>query len=78
MLLNLLLLQGTHLTYLSLLTGTSLLMTVLRSVGNDYRHFDTWCWTQTGRTGEASICVGVPLYFFALHKSSWTVMEIKT
>ncbi|KAL1291038.1 hypothetical protein HN51_059587 [Arachis hypogaea] len=33
--------------------GTSLVMTVIRSFGNDHRHFGIWCWTQTGRTGKA-------------------------
>ncbi|KAH1212610.1 G-protein coupled receptor 1 [Glycine max] len=34
--------------------GTSLVMTVMRSFGNDHKHFGAWCWTQTGRTGKAS------------------------
>lgn len=33
--------------------GTSLVMTVMRSFGNDHRHFGAWCWTQTGRAGKA-------------------------
>ncbi|KAJ7958423.1 G-protein-coupled receptor 1 [Quillaja saponaria] len=33
--------------------GTSLVMTVIRSFGNDHRHLSSWCWTQTGRTGKA-------------------------
>lgn len=33
--------------------GTSLVMTVVRSFGNDHRHLGVWCWTQTGRTGKA-------------------------
>ncbi|MED6155963.1 glycolytic proteins transcriptional activator gcr1 [Stylosanthes scabra] len=33
--------------------GTSLVMTVIRSFGNDHRHFGTRCLTQTGRTGKA-------------------------
>lgn len=35
--------------------GTSLVMTVIRSIGNDHGHFGelgAWCWTQTGRTGK--------------------------
>ncbi|KAL5127391.1 G-protein coupled receptor 1 [Glycine soja] len=34
--------------------GTSLVMTVMRSFGNDHKHFGAWCWTQTGRTGKAT------------------------
>lgn len=37
-----------------LLAGTSLVMTVIRSFGNDHRQVGVWCWTQTGRTGKAS------------------------
>ncbi|KAK7261012.1 hypothetical protein RIF29_27315 [Crotalaria pallida] len=33
--------------------GTSLVMTVIRSFGNDHRHFGAWCWSQTGLTGKA-------------------------
>lgn len=33
--------------------GTSLVMTVMRSFGNDHRHFGTWCVSQTGLTGKA-------------------------
>ncbi|KAI4337200.1 hypothetical protein L6164_015645 [Bauhinia variegata] len=33
--------------------GTSLVMTVIRSFGNDHKHFGAWCWTQTGRTVKA-------------------------
>ncbi|KAB1219864.1 G-protein coupled receptor 1 [Morella rubra] len=32
--------------------GTSLVMTVIRSFGNNHGHFGSWCWTQTG-TGKA-------------------------
>ncbi|XP_061374942.1 G-protein coupled receptor 1-like isoform X2 [Gastrolobium bilobum] len=44
--------------------GTSLVMTVMRSFGNDHRHFGTWCWTQTGRTGKAMhfVTFYVPLW----------------
>ena len=38
-----------------LCTGTSLVMTVIRSFGNDHGHLGAWCWTQTGRTGKASL-----------------------
>ncbi|XP_022760802.1 G-protein coupled receptor 1-like isoform X7 [Durio zibethinus] len=33
--------------------GTSLVMTVIRSIGNDHTHLGAWCWAQTGRTGKA-------------------------
>ncbi|KAL5782805.1 hypothetical protein ACOSP7_007834 [Xanthoceras sorbifolium] len=33
--------------------GTSLFVTVIRSIGNEHRHSGVWCWTQTGRTGKA-------------------------
>ncbi|XP_060673413.1 G-protein coupled receptor 1 [Ziziphus jujuba] len=34
--------------------GTSLVMTVLRSIGNNHHgHLTSWCWAQTGRTGKA-------------------------
>ncbi|XP_039020686.1 G-protein coupled receptor 1-like [Hibiscus syriacus] len=44
--------------------GTSLLMTVIRSIGNDHTHFGAWCWGQTGRTGKAVhfITFYVPLW----------------
>ncbi|XP_058108625.1 G-protein coupled receptor 1 isoform X2 [Magnolia sinica] len=32
--------------------GTSLAMTVIRSIGNDYGSLGAWCWLQTGRTGK--------------------------
>lgn len=38
--------------------GTSLVMTVIRSIGNDHGHLGhiarvgAWCWTETGRTGK--------------------------
>lgn len=44
------------LTFYLLLPGTSLVVTVVRSFGNDHRHLGVWCWTQTGRTGKASTC----------------------
>ncbi|XP_057957755.1 G-protein coupled receptor 1 [Malania oleifera] len=31
--------------------GTSLVMTVIRSIGNNHGQLGTWCWMQTGRTG---------------------------
>ena len=39
---------------LLLFIGTSLVVTVIRSFGNDHRHFGTWCSSQMGRTGKAS------------------------
>ncbi|KAL7112284.1 hypothetical protein ACP275_05G143000 [Erythranthe tilingii] len=36
--------------------GTSVVMTVLRSIGNDHGHISrmgAWCWAQTSRTGKA-------------------------
>lgn len=33
--------------------GTSLVMTVIRSIGNNPGRFGALCWTQTGRTGKA-------------------------
>ncbi|KAI5669593.1 hypothetical protein M9H77_19446 [Catharanthus roseus] len=36
--------------------GTSIVMTVIRSIGNENQHIHrlgTWCWAQTGRTGKA-------------------------
>ncbi|ERM95257.1 hypothetical protein AMTR_s00008p00020330 [Amborella trichopoda] len=33
--------------------GTSLVMTVIQSIANDYGHVGAWCWTQTaGQTGK--------------------------
>nr|XP_023872856.1 G-protein coupled receptor 1-like [Quercus suber]POE85320.1 g-protein coupled receptor 1 [Quercus suber] len=34
--------------------GTSLVMTVIRSFGNNHGHLGASCYTQTGRTGKAS------------------------
>ncbi|XP_048133087.1 G-protein coupled receptor 1 isoform X1 [Rhodamnia argentea] len=33
--------------------GTSLVMTIIRSIGNDHGDLGAWCWSQTGRTGKA-------------------------
>lgn len=38
-------------------SGTSVVVTVIRSIGNDHGHISrlgAWCWAQTGRTGKAS------------------------
>ncbi|XP_031491697.1 G-protein coupled receptor 1 [Nymphaea colorata] len=32
--------------------GTSLVMTVVQSIGNNYGQLGTWCWTQTGQTSK--------------------------
>ncbi|XP_026431122.1 G-protein coupled receptor 1-like [Papaver somniferum] len=32
--------------------GTSLVLTVIRSIGNDPSHLGVWCWTQTGFAGK--------------------------
>ncbi|KAK9089431.1 hypothetical protein Scep_028513 [Stephania cephalantha] len=32
--------------------GTSLVMTVMHSIGNNHGHLGVWCLTQTGRTGK--------------------------
>lgn len=44
--------------------GTSLVMTVIRSFGNNHGHLGTSCYTQTGRTGKAIhfITFYVPLW----------------
>ncbi|XP_013641191.2 G-protein coupled receptor 1-like [Brassica napus] len=33
--------------------GTSLVVTVIRSFGNNHSHLGPWCWTQTGLKGKA-------------------------
>ncbi|XP_050216713.1 G-protein coupled receptor 1 [Mercurialis annua] len=33
--------------------GTSLFVTVIRSIGNTHGHLGVWCWTETGRTRKA-------------------------
>ncbi|GAV85336.1 LOW QUALITY PROTEIN: Dicty_CAR domain-containing protein, partial [Cephalotus follicularis] len=35
--------------------GTSLVMTVIRSIGDNHAHLGALCWSQTGRTGKASV-----------------------
>ncbi|KAJ9702136.1 hypothetical protein PVL29_004056 [Vitis rotundifolia] len=44
--------------------GTSLVMTVIRSIGNDHGHLGVWCWTQRGQTGKVVhfITFYVPLW----------------
>ncbi|XP_022982144.1 G-protein coupled receptor 1-like isoform X2 [Cucurbita maxima] len=35
--------------------GTSLVLTVIRSIGNRHAHLGTWCWAQSGRTGKMAV-----------------------
>ncbi|CBI20735.3 G-protein coupled receptor 1 [Vitis vinifera] len=44
--------------------GTSLVMTVIRSIGNDHGHLGVWCWEQRGQTGKVVhfITFYVPLW----------------
>ncbi|CAH1432528.1 unnamed protein product [Lactuca virosa] len=50
--------------------GTSLVMTVVRSIGNEHGHVGNigrvaaWCWTETGRTGKA-------VHFFTFYAPLW-------
>jgi len=44
--------NGIAFVYNLLLAGTSLAMTVMRTIGSDP---GTWCWTGTEHTGKASI-----------------------
>ncbi|KAJ0738087.1 putative GPCR, family 2, GCR1-cAMP receptor [Helianthus annuus] len=50
--------------------GTSVVMTVLRSIGNEHGHVGhigrvaAWCWTETGRTGKA-------VHFFTFYAPLW-------
>nr|GEX11444.1 G-protein coupled receptor 1 [Tanacetum cinerariifolium] len=50
--------------------GTSVVMTVLRSIGNEHGHpghigrVAAWCWTETGRTGKA-------VHFFTFYAPLW-------
>ncbi|XWS14307.1 hypothetical protein CRYUN_Cryun36dG0111000 [Craigia yunnanensis] len=34
-------------------SGTLLVMTAIRSIGNDHTHLGAWCWAQSDRTGKA-------------------------
>ncbi|XP_031285778.1 G-protein coupled receptor 1 [Pistacia vera] len=47
--------------------GTSLVMTVIRSFGNDHRHLGVLCWTQTGRTGKA-------VHFITFYAPLWSAI----
>lgn len=47
-----------ELIFLNKYAGTSLVMTVMRSISNDHGHIarvGAWCWTESGRTAKASI-----------------------
>ncbi|XP_044487651.1 G-protein coupled receptor 1 isoform X3 [Mangifera indica] len=44
--------------------GASLVMTVIRSFGNDRRHLGVLCWTQTGRTGKMAVGMSDRAYQF--------------
>ncbi|KAL6212217.1 hypothetical protein ACLB2K_017438 [Fragaria x ananassa] len=44
--------------------GTSLVVTVVRSIGNNHSHIGTWCWAQTGFTGKA-------LHFITFYMLLW-------
>ncbi|KMZ60468.1 G-protein-coupled receptor 1 [Zostera marina] len=44
--------------------GTSLVMTVIRSIGNDYGHLGTWCWSETAHTGKA-------IHFITFYAPLW-------
>ncbi|XP_022865598.1 G-protein coupled receptor 1-like [Olea europaea var. sylvestris] len=47
--------------------GTSVVMTVIRSIGNDHGHIrrlGTWCWAQSGRTGKA-------VHFISFYAPLW-------
>eukprot|EP00268_Persea_americana_P055139 TRINITY_DN6386_c1_g1_i2.p1 TRINITY_DN6386_c1_g1~~TRINITY_DN6386_c1_g1_i2.p1 ORF type:complete len:175 (-),score=14.14 TRINITY_DN6386_c1_g1_i2:603-1127(-) len=35
--------------------GTSLAMTLIRAIGNDYGRIGGWCWPEVGRTGKACV-----------------------
>ncbi|GMH08009.1 hypothetical protein Nepgr_009849 [Nepenthes gracilis] len=49
--------------------GTSLVMTVIHSIGNHRGHFGAWCWTETGRAGKVVhfVTFYVPLWGAILH-----------
>lgn len=64
-------------------------MTVMRSIGNEHAHIGrlgAWCWTETGRTGKASIGFSLPQAFwlsnicfpliFAKFVGTWKLCEI--
>ncbi|GER32077.1 G-protein-coupled receptor 1 [Striga asiatica] len=55
--------------------GTSVVMTVIRSIGNDHGHISrlgAWCWAQTGRTGKATFFrVGQVVHFITFYAPLW-------
>ncbi|XP_022941130.1 G-protein coupled receptor 1-like isoform X2 [Cucurbita moschata] len=42
--------------------GTSLVLTVIRSIGNRHAHLGTWCWAQSGRTGKMAVGISDRTY----------------
>lgn len=44
---------GKSLIWSTFFAGTSLVVTVIRSFGNNHSHLGPWCWTQTGLKGKA-------------------------
>ncbi|RVW52274.1 G-protein coupled receptor 1 [Vitis vinifera] len=54
--------------------GTSLVMTVIRSIGNDHGHLGVWCWEQRGQTGKAStegILLAGVVHFITFYVPLW-------
>ncbi|XP_037494852.1 G-protein coupled receptor 1 isoform X4 [Jatropha curcas] len=47
--------------------GTSLVMTVIRSIGNNHGHLGAWCWTETGRTRKA-------IHFITFYAPLWAAI----
>ncbi|PIN23990.1 hypothetical protein CDL12_03293 [Handroanthus impetiginosus] len=50
--------------------GTSVVMTVIRSIGNDHGHISrlgAWCWAQTGRTGKV-------VHFITFYAPLWVAI----
>ncbi|CAA6664644.1 unnamed protein product [Spirodela intermedia] len=60
--------------------GTSLALTVVRSIGNDYGRLGTWCWTETARTGKAIhfITFYIPLWGAILYNGITYFQVIRT
>ncbi|XP_021640233.1 G-protein coupled receptor 1 isoform X4 [Hevea brasiliensis] len=44
--------------------GTSLVMTVIRSIGNNHGHLGAWCWTEIGRTRKMAVGMSDRAYQF--------------
>ncbi|KAK9273788.1 hypothetical protein L1049_018598 [Liquidambar formosana] len=47
--------------------GTSLVVTVMRSIGNEHGHLGAWCWTETGRTGKV-------VHFITFYAPLWSAI----